>query len=119
MKIRLDFVTNSSSSSFVAYSIHSKELADYIRSLVDQGKQISGDLKKGLFPKGGMGELRILGEDEVAMVFEAADRGLSLDNCMEYDSRNLRQKAADIGSGSVHPFFVIDKICLPFISNSP
>lgn len=95
MKIQLDCGNNSSAVAFVAYSIHSKELTDYIRSLIDQGRQIYGDLKKGLFPREEMGELQVLGEDEVAMVRKAADMGLFLDNCVGYDSRNLSQKAAD------------------------
>ena len=92
MKIRLDFVTNSSSSSFVAYSIHSKELADYIKSLVDQGKQEGGTLAQGLFSTKSLGELQIFGDAEIVMVQEAAGSGISLDNCQGGDSRNLRQK---------------------------
>lgn len=95
MKIRLDFVTNSSSSSFVAYSIHSKELADYIKSLVDQGKQEGGTLAQGLFSTKSLGELQIFGDAEIVMVQEAAGSGISLDNCQGGDSRNLRQRVDD------------------------
>ena len=95
MKIRLDFVTNSSSSSFVAYSIHSKELADYIKSLVDQGKQEGGTLAQGLFSTKSLGELQIFGDAEIVMVQEAAGSGISLNNCQGGDSRNLRQRVDD------------------------
>lgn len=95
MKIRLDFVTNSSSSSFVAYSIHSKELADYIKSLVEQGKQEGGSLPQGLFSTESLGELQIFGDAKIVMVQEAIDGWISLNDCRRGDSRSLRQRVDD------------------------
>ena len=43
MKIRLDFVTNSSSSSFVAYGIYDPELADKVEELLKKHKSYPSD----------------------------------------------------------------------------
>ena len=89
MKIRMDFVTNSSSSSFVAFGILSSELTELIRKLVN-GKEVA-------YSKWCVGEIQtdtFNGEITVVTTMDFWD-DYHIYNCDVYDNRTDKQKERD------------------------
>lgn len=91
MKIRTDFVTNSSSSSFVAYGIYDEELAEKVEKLL---------LKYQAYPKDTIGWINV--SDNVVTVtrqlYDVDGGGDYYINQLledDYDGRNSEQKAED------------------------
>lgn len=89
MKIRMDFVTNSSSSSFVAFGILSQELTDLIRKLVN-GKEFA-------YSKWCVGEIETDTFNGMVTVVTTMDfyGNYYIYDVDEYDNRTDKQKEMD------------------------